>query len=565
MLLNLACEPGKPHMIQISGDTYPLRDYLGVRGLAAKFDKRSKRWLFPLCVDTIPDLLNLPNRLPADVEVHYDRQLLGYIHGIQKARPPERTKELDPPPPIHELMAHQRESVSVYRQVQHFADLSQPGTGKTRVAICRALEKDVWPILIVCPKSIINVVWGRQLREYVDADQVILLDRTTAKNRQLLEEGKARGAPCYLVVVNYEAVPLLLPELKRCFFKAIILDESTKIKNPKAKRSKAVMSLRDGALSRQIMTGTYAPNGIQDVFNQFRFLNPFLFGENFSRFQDRYLHKIQQDRIQFFVPKAGAAKLIQQRVALVSVQHMKKDCVDLPPLIEEVRHVELPAKAARVYRELRDECIAELEDARDQHGNTVSMTVLGSLIVTKLTRLRQIAAGFLYDDVHGHVVIHDAKVREVRAILDEIGDQQLIVFTHHRVVTETLAEALADAGITAAAYYGGMSNKKKDEVIEGLEAGKIQVLVANVMSASLGLNLQFISYAAYYEYDYGLEAFLQSMDRIIRIGQKNKMTIFHLRAVGTIDEYIYKKLVQKEDLQHSLNINELIHGLKGVA
>ena len=145
------------------------------------------------------------------------------------------------------------------------------------------LERQQWPALIVCPKSIMEAVWVEQLESVGQFLIPILLEGSSIKVKKdidtMLEYHSAieisdlfwKNRIC---IINYEKVPLVIDALLKIKWKSIILDESTKIKSPTAKRSKAIMKLRDVVFYRSIMTGTLAPNGLQDAFNQYKFVNP---------------------------------------------------------------------------------------------------------------------------------------------------------------------------------------------------------------------------------------------------------------------------------------------------
>jgi len=454
---------------------------------------------------------------------------------------------------LKNLYKHQKESVQVARKTKYFADLSEPGTGKTLVQIELMLERNDWPVLVICPKSIMEPVWEKQLDECKLTG--IILNEGSAKVKKVLNTTMDCWADneCHeifwnqrIYIINYEMVPRVLDELMQIKWKAIILDESTRIKSPNAQRSKAIMKLRDMVSYRSIMTGTLAPNGLQDAFNQYKFVQPNIFGEVFYAFRHRYFTQGGYLNYEWF-PKPEALDVFKRKAAGVSIQHHKRECIDLPPLVEEIRKVEMLSKQKEVYEQMKNECIVWLNE---------NNAVTAPFVITKLMKLRQIASGFIYMNEKSFPISNsNPKDAAMFEILDQIGDKKCIVFAHFNRTIEHIREKLNGKSI---AYFGS----EKSVALEVFEHKKTnpracQILIANPASAGHGLNLQFCSNIIYYEQDFNLENYIQSMQRIERIGQKNKMTVYHLLTKGTVENYIYKKLKQKEDVNRKLDINEL--------
>ncbi len=444
---------------------------------------------------------------------------------------------------LDNLYEHQKRSVMMGRITKYFADLSEPGTGKTLVQIELMLERDEWPVLVVCPKSIMEPVWQKQLYEIDIEFFPIILNDGSSKVKNILDSFtlKINNFNKRVFIINYEMVPLVINELLKIKWKSVILDESTKIKSPTAKRSRAVMQLRN-VDCRSIMTGTLAPNGLQDAFNQFKFVQPKIFGEAFYAFRHRYFTPGGYMNYEWF-PKPDAIETFKQKIKGISVQHLKRNCLDLPPLVEEIRKVDMSARQKSFYAQMKDECIIWLNE---------NDAVTAPFVITKIIKLRQIASGFVYfEDKTYPISKNNPKDTAMLEILEQLGNEKCIIFAHFNRTIEHINRLLPTKAI---AYYG----KEKQFALKEFEnEPDCQILVANPASAGHGLNLQFCSNIIYYELDFNLENYIQSMQRIERIGQKNKMTVYHLLTKNTIENYIYKKLKTKQDINKSLDINEL--------
>jgi len=497
-----------------------------LKALGARFDRRLKAWWFSYDLDSCEVL----------------RQHFGL-----KIDPPKlpRFNPQERDFIIPKLYKHQQDSVRKARGLPYFADFSEPGTGKTLVQIELMLERNEWPVLVICPKSIMEAVWEKQLLENTnDAFIIWLLNGGSQKVKEKLfkihfNTDQVFSAP-NIAIINYEMVPRVINELLKIDWAVVILDESTRIKNPTAKRSKAVLKLRDKARWRAIMTGTPAPNGLLDLFNQIRFLDPRLFGDSWYAFRERYMFQYKFE----WHPRPGAIEKVKHRLAPFSVAWKKRQCVDLPPLVHEIRRVDMTTVQARAYRQMKEELILELKET----------TVVAPFVMTKLMKLRQIASGFVYANGKAIPVCEEPpKFRELINLLDELGDVQVIVFAHFRETLWLLANKLGDVAANILEDH----QKALNEFL----TGKKRILLANPASAGHGLNLQFCSNVIFYELDFSLENFLQSIQRIERIGQTDKMTVFHLLTKGTLEPWILRKLQSKEDLNKKLDINEVVENI----
>jgi len=277
--------------ILVCGKTFELREQLKAAG--GRWDKAQKAWKFSYDPDTV-ELLNtwLCLRIPfpqiiSEVKINDNKQDNFLL----------------------QLYSHQKKSVMLGRQTAIMADLSDPGTGKTRVQIELILERNAYPVLVICPKSIMEPVWKRQLEEV--GIKPHLLNNGSAAVEKYIKKWLVSDNEFneQVFIINYEMVPRTINDLLKIQWKYIICDESTRLKSRNAKRSRAVMKLRDVPQYRSILTGTPAPNGLLDIFNQFRWLDPRLFGENYYVFRQRYFHQKPWDQWTWY-PNDNAARSI---------------------------------------------------------------------------------------------------------------------------------------------------------------------------------------------------------------------------------------------------------------
>ena len=192
---------------------------------------------------------------------------------------------------------------------------------------------------------------------------------------------------------------------------------------------------------------------------------------------------------------------------------------------------------------MKEEAIAELESGE---------VIIARFMMTQMMKLRQIASGFAYTGEDPEL-ISNGKMKEIESLLEEI-DGKVIIFCCFTFMKVRITSALNREKIQAINFEGST----KEAALNAFEKhDNIKVLVANPASAGHGLNLQFCSNIIYAEHDFNLEYYEQSMQRIERIGQKNKMTVYHIITKNTVENYIMRQLQNKIDVNKNIDISKL--------
>ena len=168
--------------------------------------------------------------------------------------------------------------------------LAEMGTGKTLISIGIAgalyQKGEISRLLIVAPLSIVQV-WNEEFAKFADFDyQLAVLEGSSKKKFDILNHMKGSGLQ--VAVINYESCWRLEDILQVWNPEMIICDESTRIKNPQAKQSKALHRLGKKAKHNLILTGTPVTNNPLDFFSQYKFLDESIFGGSYYAFRARY-------------------------------------------------------------------------------------------------------------------------------------------------------------------------------------------------------------------------------------------------------------------------------------
>jgi SNF2 family DNA or RNA helicase len=284
-----------------------------------------------------------------------------------------------------------------------------------------------------------------------------------------------------------------------------------------------------------MMSGTPAPNTPVEFWPQVQAVagpGGDVFNDNPWAFRSEWCHAIPigLTGCKKWVFRESLRKQFMRRMAPLADVIRKADVLpDLPELQHHIRQVELSSTERAAYRQLKSELVLRFADS----------AILADSALKEIGKLQQIAAGFVYDDDGQARSLGRSKLQEVKSLLVELGDQQVIVWAQYRFEIERLLEELPDA----VAVWGGCKNR--DGAIAAFRSGAARVLVAHPAACGHGLNLTNASYAIYSSLNFSFEQFEQSMNRIHRPGQRRGACCYYLLSRDTIDERIYRVLTGK--------------------
>ena len=290
--------------------------------------------------------------------------------------------------------------------------LMEMGTGKTltTIGITGALSNAgrIRRVLVVAPLSILGV-WEEEFQKFADFPYcLVVLSGNGSRKRDTLRH--MAGASLQVAVVNYESAWRMEKDLGAWRPDLIVADEGHKIKTHNISASRAMHRLGAKAGYRLLLTGTVITNKAVDVFSQYKFVNPAIFGQSFYAFRGRYFDMVGYGNHTPVLKKSMEAELMD-RMHSIAFRATKAECLDLPEMTDILRQVELESAALQIYRGLVKESYAELS------GGEVTATN----ILTRLLRLSQLTGGFIGNDVTSAVEqVSCAKLSALEDILDGI-------------------------------------------------------------------------------------------------------------------------------------------------
>lgn len=497
-------------------------------------------------------------KLPADMETK--RQRLGKTRReIDAERLAEDPAPLLPYPVKANLYKHQIRGANMALRAfgaldaktpgGGFGELFEMGCGKTltTIAVAGALYNlgKIDRVLVVAPTSVCSV-WPHDLNQFATFpwEARVLLGDKKKRLKALNELENWPFKALRIAVINYEsthregifeALAAYKPDL-------IVCDESQRIKNPSAAQSKALHKLGDAAPFRMILSGTPVQNNAVDLYSQYRFLDPAVYGANFYAFKNRYCIMGGYGQHQI-VGYRNMDELVEKEHS-VAYRVTKEECLDLPQQTFINRYVQFTDAEQAIYEQLRKSSFLELET-----GENVTATT----ILTMYLRLMQLTGGFLTaDESTRPKQVNTAKLDALADIVDDYvvdAGKKLVIFARFRAEIAAIENLLRLRKIQYGSIYGDVPMEERGKIVEDFQTNPdTKVFVAQIQTAGLGITLHASSTAVFYSYDYNYANYAQALARIHRIGQRLPVTYIHLVVDGSIDEKILAALENKEDM-----------------
>lgn len=417
------------------------------------------------------------------------------------------------------------------------------GLGKTVITLTAVndLRFNRWAVsrcLVVAPKKVAEATWSREAEKWDHLKHLRIIPVLGSAKKRI----EALNTPGDVWVVNRENVPWLAEYYRNAWpFDMVVLDESSSFKNPQSKRFKALKLVRDRIRRLVELTGTPAPNGLEDLYAQIYLLDGGArLGRTMTSFREAfmtqdYAHPGQQYRT--YSLQDGADRRIREAIADICVSMKAEDYLELPAFVEDVVPVVLDARARRAYDKLEREMLLEVDE---QTVTAASAAVLNG-------KLLQLCSGAVYDAEGRVAPVHDCKVEAFLEAVEQLHGAHALVFYWFQHERDRLLAALEGGGLRVRVYQG-----PEDE--RAWNTGQVDILLAHPASCGYGLNLQDGGHhAIWFGYpNWNLELYQQANKRLHRQGQPYPV-ISHLLVVQDgMDEDVVAALGEKGDSQEAL-------------
>lgn len=443
------------------------------------------------------------------------------------------------------FIPHEYQSYCIRRMVEDPAlgAFLEMGLGKTVIALSaiNELKYNRWGVakaLVVAPKKVAEATWSNEAAKWDHLKHLRVIPVLGSVQRRV----KALYAHGDVWVINRENIPWLVDYYRNDWpFDLVVLDESTSFKNPQSKRFKALKLVRSRIRRLIELTGTPAPNGLEDLWAQVYLLDGGArLGKTMTEyrkifFNQDWAHPGQMYRT--YSPKDGADANIRAAIADICVSMKAEDYLTLPACIEDIVPVALDGPAERAYKKLEREMLLEVDEA----------TITAQSAAVLNGKLLQLCSGAVYDGAGRAVRVHDCKLEAFSEVLEQLHGEHVLVFYWFQHERDRLMGLLSKTGLRARVYQGA-----EDE--QAWNAGGVDVLLAHPASCGYGLNLQNGGHhAVWYGYpNWNLELYQQANKRLHRQGQAHPVIVHHLVVQGGMDEDVVAALHDKGDSQEAL-------------
>jgi len=463
--------------------------------------------------------------------------------------------------------AHQITALEKSWQKDEYGYFMEMGTGKSKVLVDNiAMLYDKGKInsaLIIAPKGVYRNWLSQEIPEHlprhIDHKTVLWTALTSKTKDKEYQQLLKQDYDLHILLMNVEALSTkkgveFAGKFLRCHKALMAVDESTTIKNPAAKRTKAILALSQQVKYRRILTGAPVTKSPLDLYSQCAFLNEHLLGfTSYYTFRNRYAQMIERNfggrRVQIVASYRRLDELAETLKAF-SYRILKEDCLDLPPKIYMKREIELSDEQKKAYMTMKSMALAQV------NGKLAT----APHVLTQLMRLHQITCGHFKADDGTIQEFKNNRMSELLDLLEEM-EGKVIIWANYiydiEQIVKTIGQEYGEDSIVQ--YYGAIESKTRQTNIDKFQdpKSKTRFFVGNPQTGGYGITLTAASNVIYYSNGYDLEKRLQSEDRAHRIGQEKSVTYVDLIAKDTVDEKIVKALRKKINIASAIMGEEL--------
>jgi SNF2 family DNA or RNA helicase len=450
---------------------------------------------------------------------------------------------------------HQAAYLQRFWQYPTSALFAEMGTGKSFMLINNAAmlydKGKINAMLIVAPKGVYRNWYRSEIPKHMPEHisyKMACWNPTPRKAEKMEMDAMFNAVDdMRILIMNIEAFST---EKGQQFAKVFLrvtdafmaIDESTTIKTPTAKRTKAIVKIGKDARYRRIATGSPVTKSPLDLYSQCDFLGEDCLNySSYYAFQARYAVLVERKMATHtFKQVVGYRHLdeLKDKLDRFAFRVTKDECLDLPDKIYLRRDVELTAEQKKTYEQMKLMALSVLDEGLVSTNNAL----------TQLMRLHQIVCGYVKLDDGQELDLPNNRLSELMDLLAE-SDGKVIIWANYRKNIQDIKLAIQkEYGMTSVAtYYGDTPAEDRQDIVDKFSDPKseLRFFVGNPTTGGYGLTLVSSHTVVYFSNSFDLEKRLQSEDRAHRIGQTEKVTYIDLIATNTVDEHIVKALRNK--------------------
>lgn len=443
-------------------------------------------------------------------------------------------------PMVDRLDAHQVRNVAAMTLPDSWGTcvFDEQGTGKTVTLISTfdlLVERNLADILlVVAPKSMI-AEWAVEFDRFTNGLYAVAVADGPRKGRV-----SAIRSGADVIVMSYETVVALADEVVRLARRGrvvLAVDESFNAKNPDARRTGALMRVREHCARAFVLCGTPAPNAGADLISQFNLVD---LGLTFGG-----LH----------LPKDREAANVAVRSRLDErgfyLRSLKDRVLTLPGREFVTVDVHLAGEQRRAYDAALADLVLDLREASDEEfaGNITNFLARRSMLIRICSDPNPVIPG--YSEVPAKIRVLDEMLKNILTRGDKV-----VLWSFYRSTLDLLAGRYAQHGLVR--VDGSVSSPARREAVRRFqEDPAVRVFVGNPAAAGAGLTLTAARVAIYESLGNQAAHYMQSLDRIHRRGQENSVEYYFLVSCETIEVSEQRRLLDKAEYQGDLLRDDL--------
>jgi superfamily II DNA or RNA helicase len=409
-------------------------------------------------------------------------------------------------------------------------------------------------LLVICPNSLVRT-WLREAQQWFPSLSLRSLPDSKKEREGFLESLiENRQESLDGLVVNFEAMRI---ETVRAALEAVskfrtvflTIDESQRIKNPQSKTFQALKSFALNAKKRFLLSGTPTPRDVADLWGQVFIIDK---GERFGSSFTAWLKTVaelgtkwSEFAVKRFIP--SAVEEVSARTQEILLRRKKEDVVSLPEKVFIFRDVDIIGDQKKRFDQIREELLIQVGSIQGRE----KIKTIESILEEYLRAVQVCSNPRLIDPTW---VGEPAKFKELDDIVENIvkeKNEKLVIWTNYLLNIHELCERYKEFG--ALPFSGEVHPSERQQTINEFQkvSSKNKILVAIPAAGGVGITLTAAQTCVYVDRTWNAEHWLQSIDRVHRIGQTGTVTVIVLNG-SKVDELIgynlYKKKKQMDQL-----------------
>lgn len=392
-------------------------------------------------------------------------------------------------------------------------------------------------VLVVAPLRVALFSWPNEVKkwdELKDLKVSVAVGTETERRAALMREAD-------IYIINRENVQWLVEKSGlKIDMDMLVVDELSSFKNPQSKRFKALMKIRPFFKRVVGLSGTPAPNGLMDLFAEYKLLD---MGKRLGRFITRYRAEyFRPDKtnglvVYSYKPLPFAEEEIYKKISDITISMKSGDYLKMPEKVVASTEVEMSPAEKQKYGELKRDLVMEIGEDSITAQNAAALS----------QKLSQMANGAVYTDDKKVFSFHERKLDALEDMIEAANGKPVLVAYWFQHDLERISRRLKEKKIE----FEKLDSK---ESMERWNAGELPVALIHPASAGHGLNLQSGgSTIIWFGLTWSLELYQQTNGRLWRQGQQDSTVVInHIITKGTVDERILQALKDKDATQEEM-------------